>query len=86
LTTSDIIGHNGIIFREGGETMKEEIKAVNVRMPAYLHSWLRDEAARATLREKRVVSINSLIVEILEAERHEEQGPIPVTPKKKGRK
>ena len=41
------------------------MKVMAIRMPDELLDWLRDEAARETIRLKKVVSMNSLAVEIL---------------------
>jgi hypothetical protein len=41
------------------------MKTISIRMPEEVLDWLRDEAARETIRRKKVVSMNGLAVEIL---------------------
>ena len=43
-----------------------EIRPWAVRVPAGIIDWLRDRAARETLRQKKVVSMNAIAVEILQ--------------------
>ncbi|UCG14548.1 MAG: hypothetical protein JSU72_08920 [Deltaproteobacteria bacterium] len=43
------------------------MKAWSIRMPAELLEWLRERAAKETIKRKRNVSINSIMVEILTA-------------------
>jgi hypothetical protein len=41
------------------------VKAWTVRIPVELMEWLREKAARETIRQKKSVSMNALAVEIL---------------------
>ncbi len=41
------------------------MKAWSIRMPEVLLEWLREKASRETIKRKRNVSINSIMVEIL---------------------
>jgi predicted DNA-binding protein len=41
------------------------VKAWSIRMPDELLEWLREKAAKETIKRKRNVSINSIMVEIL---------------------
>ena len=41
------------------------MKAVTIRMPEELLDWLREKAARETIRRKKTVSINTIVVETL---------------------
>jgi len=41
------------------------MKAITVRMPDELLDWLREKAARETIKCKKQVSMNTLAVEIL---------------------
>ncbi len=54
----------------------DEMKAWSIRMPEELLEWVREKAAMESIKRKRNVSINSIMVEILtkamEAERKEE--------------
>ena len=43
------------------------VKAWSIRMPEELLEWLREKAARETIKRKRNVSINTIMVEILSA-------------------
>lgn len=43
------------------------MKAWSIRMPDELLEWLREKAARETIKRKRNVSINTIMVEILSA-------------------
>ena len=43
------------------------MKAWSIRMPEVLLEWLREKAARETIKRKRNVSINSIMVDILSA-------------------
>ena len=47
--------------KEGGDV----VKSVSIRMPEELLSWLREKAARETIRQDTRVSINGLAVDIL---------------------
>jgi hypothetical protein len=44
-----------------------ETKPVTIRMPVEVFDWLRDTAARETIRRKKVVSLNGFVVELLRA-------------------
>jgi predicted DNA binding CopG/RHH family protein len=48
-------------MQKGGDAMK----SVSIRMPEELLSWLREKAAKETIRHDKYVSINSLAVDIL---------------------
>lgn len=41
------------------------MKAWTVRMPEELMDWLREKAARETIKRKKSVSMNALAVEVL---------------------
>ena len=41
------------------------MKAITIRMPDELLDWLRERAARETIKHKKQVSMNTLAVEIL---------------------
>ena len=41
------------------------MKPWTIRMPEELIDWIREKAARETIKCKRVVSMNTLVVEIL---------------------
>jgi hypothetical protein len=41
------------------------VKAWSIRMPEELLEWLREKAALETIKRKRNVSINAIMVEIL---------------------
>ena len=53
--------------------MGDKRKAWTVRMPGDLLKWLREQAARATIREGRNVSLNEFIVGVLERFRREKK-------------
>jgi hypothetical protein len=42
-----------------------KVKAWSIRMPEELLEWLREKAALETIKKKRNVSINAIMVEIL---------------------
>ena len=44
------------------------MKSLMVRLPDGVLEWIRDKAAHETIRQKKQVSMNSLVVEILERE------------------
>jgi hypothetical protein len=56
---------NGIIdiihYIEGGDNMA----VMSIRMPDELASWLRQKAAKETIKQDKQMSINSLVVKIL---------------------
>jgi hypothetical protein len=41
------------------------MKAITIRMPDKVASWLREKAARETIKQDRYVSINVLCVDVL---------------------
>ena len=41
------------------------MKAITIRMPEEVLDWLREKAARETIRQKKQFSMNTLAVEIL---------------------
>lgn len=43
------------------------MKAWSIRMPEELLDWLREKAARETIKERRNISINTIMVDILSA-------------------
>ena len=43
----------------------DAMKAITIRMPDELLDWLRERAARETIKYKKQVSMNTLAVEIL---------------------
>ncbi len=49
------------------------MKAWSIRMPEVLLEWLREKAARETIKRKRNVSINSIMVEILSTAMEDEK-------------
>jgi len=48
--------------------MKQGTKTLPLRVPVEIADWLRDRAATETIRQKRYVSVNSLMLEILKRE------------------
>ena len=42
------------------------MKSLMLRLPDGVLEWIRDKAAHETIRQKKQVSMNSLVVEILE--------------------
>jgi predicted HicB family RNase H-like nuclease len=44
------------------------MKSLMVRLPDRVLEWIREKAAMETIRQKKQVSMNSLVVEILERE------------------
>jgi hypothetical protein len=57
---NDVYSIYNIVTRE-----VKPMKPWAVRLPEDVLEWLREKAARETIRQKRVVSMNSLAVEIL---------------------
>ena len=43
----------------------DAMKAITIRMPDELLDWLREKAARETIKYKKQVSMNTLAVELL---------------------
>ena len=41
------------------------MKAWTIRMPIEIIDWLREKAARETIKRKKIISMNTLAVEIL---------------------
>jgi len=41
------------------------VKAWTIRMPIEIIDWLREKAARETIKRKKIISMNTLAVEIL---------------------
>jgi len=59
--------------------MKEGMKAITFRVPDDIADWLRDRAALETIKQKRQVSINSMVLEMFRREMevhpvHEKEG------------
>jgi hypothetical protein len=44
------------------------VKSVAIRMPVELLNWLRERAARETIRRNKYVSINTFVLELLVGE------------------
>ncbi len=44
------------------------MKAITFRVPDDIADWIREKAALETIRQKRQVSINSLVVDLLRRE------------------
>ncbi len=44
------------------------MKTVTVRMPDELHEWLRERAAKETIKRKQQYSINTLVVDLIREE------------------
>ncbi len=44
------------------------MKAITFRVPDDIADWIREKAAKATIKQKRQVSANSLVLEILRRE------------------
>ena len=61
----------GLYFSKKSATSKDymlggsKMKPWTVRMPEAILDWLREKAALETIRQKRQVSMNTVIVEIL---------------------
>ena len=49
------------------------MKAITFRVPDDIADWIREKAAIETIRQKRQVSINSLVIELLRCEIESEQ-------------
>jgi hypothetical protein len=41
------------------------VKAITIRMPDQVATWLREKAARETIRQDRFISMNAMAIEIL---------------------
>ncbi len=50
------------------------MKSLMVRLPDEILDWIREKAALETIRQKKQVSMNSLVVEILEREMEADAG------------
>lgn len=48
--------------------MKDGMKAITFRVPDDIADWLRDRAALETIKQKRQVSINSMVLDMLRRE------------------
>jgi hypothetical protein len=48
--------------------MKEGMKAITFRVPDEIADWLRDRAALETIKQKRQVSINGMVMDMLKRE------------------
>ncbi|MFZ0930606.1 MAG: hypothetical protein WAN11_18510 [Syntrophobacteraceae bacterium] len=49
------------------------MKAITFRVPDEIADWIREKAALETIRHKRQVSINSLVVDLLRREMQAEE-------------
>jgi hypothetical protein len=49
------------------------MKAITFRVPDEIADWLRDKAALETIRQKRQVSINSLVLNMFKREMEADQ-------------
>ena len=45
-----------------------EVKSVSIRIPLEVLDWLRERAARETIKRRRVVSLNAYVVELMQRE------------------
>ena len=58
--------------REKGEDGME-VKSVSIRIPLEVLDWLRERAARETIKRRRVVSLNAYVVELMQREMEADQ-------------
>jgi hypothetical protein len=54
-----------IVVSNNWNARSDAMKAITIRMPDELLDWLRERAARETIKYKKQVSMNTLAVEIL---------------------
>jgi hypothetical protein len=49
------------------------MKPITLRMPVEVLEWLREKSARETIRQKKYVSLNAYVVEVLQREMESDQ-------------
>jgi len=62
LDNIDDIDYIILVISRGGD----KVKQWTIRMPEEVLEWLREKAAMETIRRKKQVSMNTLVVEILD--------------------